>query len=145
MDALRKPDLALEGRLSRKLLDVFIRFGFVLALALLCYQVFAPFLSLMAWALIMAVTLYPAHQKLARRVGGRQWLAATLLVLGGIVLIVVPTTVLMISLGDSVQQFIGKVRDQTLQIPAAPSRVAEWPVVGKKIHCAWSRASADLP
>ena len=65
--------------------------GLVFALAVLCYQIFSPFVSLMAWALILAVTLYPAHQKLARRMKGKQGLAATLLVLGGIVLIVVPT------------------------------------------------------
>ena len=99
----------------------------------------------MAWALILAVTLYPAHQKLARRLGGKQGLAATLLVLGGIVLIVVPTAVLMVSLGDSVHDFVASVRDNTLQIPAPSPSVAEWPVVGKKVHGLWSQAHADLP
>src|SRR3954465_1226947 len=106
MNAPYKPDLNLEQRLSRKLLDVFIRAGLVFGLAMLCYRIFSPFLSLMAWALILAVTLYPAHQKLARRMGGKQGLAATLLVLGGIVLIGVPTAILMASLGDSVQNSI---------------------------------------
>ena len=117
----------------------------VFALAVLCYRIFSPFVSLMAWALILAVTLYPVHQKLARRMGGKQGLAATLLVLVGIVLIVVPTTVLMGSLGDSVHDFVGSVRDNTLQIPAPPPSVAEWPVVGKKVHGVWSQAHADLP
>ena len=39
---------------------------------MLCYQVFAPFLTLMVWALILAVALYPLHQRLAARMGGRQ-------------------------------------------------------------------------
>jgi predicted PurR-regulated permease PerM len=145
MNARCEPNVVLEKRLSGRLLDVLIRFGFVLGMATLCYQIFSPFLSLMAWALIMAVTLYPAHQKLARKVGGRQWLAATVLVLGGVGLIVVPTTVLTISLGDSVHHFVGKVRDHTLQIPAPSPSVAQWPVVGRKIHDVWSRANADLP
>ena len=71
MNAPYKPDLDLEKRLSGGLLDVFIRAGLVFALAVLCYQIFSPFVSLMAWALILAVTLYPAHQKLARRMGGK--------------------------------------------------------------------------
>ena len=54
-----KPNAALEMRVSRKLLDVFIRFGLVLVLTVLCYAIFAPFLSLMVWAVILAVTLYP--------------------------------------------------------------------------------------
>src|SRR3954470_18688130 len=100
------PDLELETRLSRKLLDVFIRAGLVVILAVLCYRIFSPFISLMAWALILAVTLYPAHQKLARMMRGKQGLAATVLVLGGIVLIGLPTAALMASLGDSIQHVI---------------------------------------
>ena len=74
MNAPYKPDLDLEKRLSGRLLDVFIRAGLVFAMAALCYQIFSPFVALMAWALILAVTLYPAHQKLARRMGGNRGL-----------------------------------------------------------------------
>jgi predicted PurR-regulated permease PerM len=137
------PDL--EKRLSRSLLDVFIRAGFIFAMVVLCYQIFSPFVALMAWALILAVTLYPAHQKLARRMEGKQGLAATLLVLGGIVLIGLPTAVLMFELGDSVHDIIGSVRDNTLQIPAPSPGVAEWPIVGKKVHGLWSQLHSDLP
>ena len=145
MNAPYRPDLDLEKRLSGRLLDVFIRAGLLLALALLCYDIFAPFVSLMAWALILAVALYPAHQKLARKMAGKQGLAATLLVLGGIVLIVVPIAVLMVKLGDSVHDFIGSVHDNTLQIPAPPPSIAQWPLVGKKVHDLWSQAHMDLP
>jgi predicted PurR-regulated permease PerM len=138
-------DPALEKRLSGRLLDVLIRAGLVFAMAVLCYQIFAPFLALMVWALILAVTLYPAHQKLARRMGGRQGLAATTMVVIGLVLIGVPTTLLMFELGDSVHRFVVSVRDHTLQIPAPWAGVAEWPLVGKKINAAWSLAHSDLP
>jgi hypothetical protein len=56
------------------------------------------------------------------------------LVLVGIVLVVLPTTVLMLSLGDSVLGFVVSVRDNTLRIPAPLDGVAEWPVVGKRVH-----------
>jgi predicted PurR-regulated permease PerM len=145
MNAPYKPDPDLEKRLFRRLLDVFIRAGLVFAMVVLCYQIFSPFVALMAWALILAVTLYPAHQKLARRMGEKQGLAATLLVLGGIVLIGLPTAVLTFELGDSVHDIIGSVQDNTLQIPAPSPGVAEWPIVGKKVHGLWSRAHSDLP
>jgi predicted PurR-regulated permease PerM len=145
MNAPDQPNLALEERLSRRLLDVFIRFTLVIALVVLCYQVFSPFLSLMAWALILAVTLYPAHQMLAGRLRGRQGLSATLLVLAGLVLIVAPTALLLASLGDSVHQVVAGVRDNTLHVPAPPASVAEWPVVGKKVFAVWTQAHSDLP
>jgi hypothetical protein len=49
------------------------------------------------------------------------------------------------ALGDSMHDLVAGVRDHTLVIPAAPARVAEWPVVGKKIHGAWTQAHDDLP
>jgi predicted PurR-regulated permease PerM len=145
MNAPCKPDSALEARLSSRLLDVFIRYGLVVALAMLCYRIFSPFVALMAWALILAVTLYPAQQRLARGMGGRQGLAATGLVLAGILIIVAPTAVLMASLGDSVHDFIGSVRDNTLQVPPPREGVAAWPLVGRQVHGLWSLAHADLP
>jgi predicted PurR-regulated permease PerM len=117
----------------------------VLALTILCYQIFSPFIGLMAWALILAVTLYPAHQKLARKMSGRQGLSATLLTLAGIVIIVLPTAVLMGALGDSLHDVVASVRDNTLVIPAPKPGVAEWPIVGKKAHAAWTLAHEDLP
>ncbi|SFN51099.1 AI-2E family transporter [Variovorax sp. OV329] len=145
MTTTHESTIALEARLSRRMLDVFIRAGLVFALAALCYRIFSPFVSLMAWALILAVTLYPAHQKFSRRLGGRQGRAATLIVLCGIVLIVAPTAVLLVSLGGSVSELIGQVHDNTLRIPEPPASVAAWPVIGERVHGLWSQAHADLP
>ena len=63
---MTSPDIELERRIASRLMDVLIRAGLILALALLCYKIFSPFLTLMVWALILAVTLYPLHQALAR-------------------------------------------------------------------------------
>ena len=41
--------------------------------------------------------------------------------------------VVMGSLGDSIHDF-GSVQHNTLQIPAPPSGIAEWPFVGEKVH-----------
>ena len=72
MNAPYNTDPDLEKRLSRSLLDLFIRVGLIFAMTVLCYQISSPFVALMAWALILAVTLYPVHQKLARKMGGNR-------------------------------------------------------------------------
>jgi predicted PurR-regulated permease PerM len=138
-------DPAAEKRLARLLLDVLIRAGLVLALVLLCYRVFAPFLVLMVWALILAITLYPLHQWLAAKMGGRTGWAATLISLLGVALIVAPTALLLGSLGDSVHRVIDGVQQNTLQIPPPRPGVAAWPVVGERVHAAWQLAHDDLP
>ena len=72
MDAPHETDRELEKRVAARLLDVFVRTGLVLALVLLCYHFFSPFLTMMLWALILAITIYPLHQMLAGRIGGKQ-------------------------------------------------------------------------
>jgi len=96
-------DLSLvEKRLVARFLDMFIKFGLILALGSFCFTVFSPFMNMMLWALILAVTLYPLHQRFAARLGGKQGQSSTLLVLLGILLIVAPTVAMLGSLGDSV-------------------------------------------
>ena len=63
----------------------------------------------------------------------------------GVVLIIVPTAALMNSLGDSVQQLVHDVQDNTLQVPPPRAGVAQWPLVGEKVYAFWSKAHADLP
>ncbi len=145
MNTSSKPDLELEKRLSARMLDVFIRAGLVLAMTMFCYRIFSPFLPLMLWALILAVTMYPLHRQIARRLGGKQGLASTLLVLIGVMLIVVPTTVLISSLSDSTYTLVHHVKNNSLQISAPSPSVADWPIVGKKIHSYWLKIYEDLP
>ncbi len=145
MNPPSQPDREIEQRLASPLLEVLIRAGLILAMAMLCYRIFSPFLTLMIWAVILAVTLYPLHQFLAHKIGGRQGLAATLLVIVGLALIVAPTAMLMSSLGDSVRQFVYDVRNNSLQIPAPRPGVEEWPIIGEQIHDVWAKAHADLP
>ncbi|HMB32523.1 MAG TPA: AI-2E family transporter [Methylomirabilota bacterium] len=139
------PDYELEQRISTGLLDVLIRAGLIGVLAVLCYVVFAPFLTLMAWAVVLAVTLYPLHGWLARHIGGKQGLAATIIVVVSGLLIVAPTVLLVNSFGSSVHDLVYAVRHDTLEIPAPREGIRDWPIIGKKIHGLWSRAYSDLP
>ena len=137
-----KPD---DAVVTARLLDLFIRAGVIGLLAALCFVVFAPFLTLMVWAIVIAVVLSPAHDWLAARLGGRSGLAATLIVLAGTLLLVVPTALLMSSFGSSVRDLVQGVQSNTLQIPPPAESVQGWPLVGKKVFAIWSKASTDLP
>ena len=145
MNTPSPPDHEFERRIASRLLDVLIRAGLISVLAVLCYKVFAPFLTLMAWAIILAVTIYPLQQSLARRIGGKQGLAATIVVIGCGLLIIAPTALLMDSFGSSIHDFVSAVQRNTLEIPAPREGVKGWPVVGERIYDMWSWAHVDLP
>lgn len=134
-----------EKRLVARFLDMFIKFGLILALASFCFTVISPFMNMLLWALILAVTLYPLHQRFAARMGNKQGWAATLLVLLGVLLIVVPTIAMISSLGDSVSALITKVTSDSLVIPQPSNRLVAIPIVGEKIYVVWMKAATDLP
>jgi predicted PurR-regulated permease PerM len=145
MTAAGPPDDAFQRAISRRISDILVRAGFIVVLALLCYTVFAPFLTLMVWAVILAVALSPLHQSITRRVGGRQGLAATLVVIGGCVLLVAPTAVLLNHFGTSLHDFIRAVQQNTLVVPPPRVGIKDWPLVGERIYGFWSQAHSDLP
>jgi predicted PurR-regulated permease PerM len=134
-----------DAVVTGRLLDLFIRAGVIGLLAALCFVVFAPFLTLMVWALVLAVVLYPAEEWLSRRMKGRHGRASTILVVAGVLLIVVPAAVLMGSFGSSVQDLVEAIRNNTLHVPAPAESVQGWPLVGKKLYGVWSKAHSDLP
>jgi predicted PurR-regulated permease PerM len=145
MDDLNRLVPDLDPQSPRSLLEVLIRAALIAVMAVLCYQVFAPFLVLMEWALILSVTLYPVHQRLARHMGGRQGWAATLIALLGILVIVAPTAVLVNSMGDSVQRIVHAVQQNSIVVPPPRAGIADLPIVGPRIHAAWQAAYTDLP
>ncbi len=145
MKAATQQNPVVESLPSSGLWDTLIRVGLMGALVALCLYVFSPFLNLMVWSIILAITLYPLHQMLARRIGGKQGLTSTILVILGIGLIVVPTWLLLNSFADSVRGFVGAIQQNTLHIPPPGEGVRNWPIVGKNLYDTWSRAAADLP
>lgn len=138
-------ETAAHQREAGRLLDLFIRGGLLLALVLVCWQVFAPFATLSLWAVILAVTLAGTHHTLARRLGLGDGSAASLLVVLGLALVVAPTGFIAQALADSVHQLVSMLREDGFSLPPPPPGIADWPVVGHRLETVWTRAHADLP
>ena len=137
--------LAIEKRVVARFLDMFIKFGLILALGSFCLTVLRPILNMMLWAMILAVTLYPLHQRLSRRLGGKPGRASLILVLLGLLLIVSPTVLMVISLGESASAMVAHFSGSHVVVPAPSEKIAAIPLIGKKVYVVWMKASTDLP
>jgi predicted PurR-regulated permease PerM len=131
--------------MSSDLTDTMIRIGLIALLAIVSFQVVAPFAGLILWSLMLAIAFYPLQQKLARKLGGRQGLAATILVLGTLVVVGTPTVMLGGSFAAQVHDAYQGFQNETLTLPKPDPSVAQWPVVGPRLYTAWNSAAADLP
>lgn len=133
-----------EKVLSRGLLDVLIRAGLIAILVISCFNIFRPFLDLMLWAMILAITLYPLHNMLKRKLGNNDARAASLIVLIAISILLVPVYLMGSSVAESVQHSMEVIKSGTFHIPPPADSVASWPLIGKTLHGFWLQAATDL-
>lgn len=142
---MRTDEASRRQLMNRDLIEALVRIGLIVFLVVMCVRIFAPFANLVIWGLILAIALAPVHQRLARRLGGRQGRASTLLVVIILLLLGVPTVVLGIAFADHLHGLYSAFTDQTLAIPPPRPAVAEWPLVGERLYSAWQAAANNFP
>jgi len=136
--------LTFRKLLSKDFTNAMIRIGIIAFLVVMCLRVFAPFANLMLWALILAVTFYPLHQRMAKPLRG-QGRAATLLVVAVILLIAVPTAMLGESFAKHIHSAYTAFENNSITIKQPDPKVADWPLVGKRVYSTWNKAANNLP
>jgi predicted PurR-regulated permease PerM len=122
-----------------------VRLVVLAVLALACFQVILPFLGAIAWAAIIAITIWPAFLWLSDRLGGRPRLAATLCSLLLVAVLVMPFAVLLATLGQAVPAVSGLFQDLlTSMSPEPPSWLSGLPLVGGMAAEIWHAAVTDM-
>jgi len=122
----------------------FIQIGAVLLLLFWCFNIVRPFISIVAWGLIIAVALYPLHQSLSARLKSREKLAAAILTLAGLTIIIVPSWLLAESTIGGLKEVASQLHAGAVRIPPPRDGVAEWPVIGERLYAAWSSAAKNV-
>ncbi len=119
----------------------------LLALVLLllaCYLIIEPFITLIVWAGVMAITLYPLQKIIASKLGGRNGWAATIVTLLMLILLITPAVWLLLSTVNEVKELAEIYRTGQFNIPPPPENVKDWPIIGNKIFKLWTSASSNL-
>ena len=132
-----------ESYFSRNI-HTFLRISFVALLIYLSYFVLKPFLLIITWSIIIAVSIYPIHQKLVKVFKGKEKLSAILITLLGVTLIAVPSIFLLEQTLDSVENLREKYQAGEQLVPPPAKDVTKWPVVGESAYKAWKEASTNI-
>lgn len=133
-----------DANFQRNLMTSFIQISAVVILVSYCINIVGPFVSLVVWGLVLAVAIHPLHTKLAAKLGGKEKLAATIMILIGVAIVVVPGWVMTKSVISSITAFAQEVRAGSLDIPPPGENVAGWPLIGENVHQIWTAASYNL-
>jgi len=134
-----------EGRLFQtNMMASFIQIAALVVLVSYSVVIIGPFSGVVIWGVVLAVAIYPVHLKLCSLLGGRQKTTATLLVVAGLVLVLVPGWIMVKSTIMAVMTFSANVEAGTVVIPLPAEGVADWPLIGEKLHAAWTSAAQNV-
>jgi predicted PurR-regulated permease PerM len=133
-----------ENAFVNNALEATIRIGLLVLLAAWCFEIVRPFIIPIAWGVIIAVGTYPLYVKLAHRLGGKTKLAATIVVVLGLVLLLVPALMLGGTLVDSAHSLAAGLQEGSISVPPPPEGVKDWPMIGEKLDAFWNQASNNL-
>jgi len=133
-----------DAMFQRNMMTSFIQIAALVLLVSYCLAIVGPFVSLVVWGLVLAVAIFPLHLKLASALGGNEKLAATLIILIGLVVVVLPGWLMTKSVISSIMAFAAEARSGTLHIPPPAENVADWPLIGDRVYALWSSAATNL-
>jgi predicted PurR-regulated permease PerM len=128
----------------RRALEVTIHVGLLVLLTAACLLILRPFIPLIAWGIIIAIAINPAHRKLRSLLGGRGTLAAVLCALVLLSILIVPAALLTGTIIDGIQNLAAHIKDGTLGVPPPPEHVGTWPIIGQPVLRTWTMASQNL-
>lgn len=133
-----------DVNLQRNLITTFIQIAAIVILVTYCLDIVGPFVGLVIWGLVLAVAIHPIHVKLTSALGGREKWAATIIILIGVAIVIVPGWIMTQSVISSITEFAQAAKAGTLDIPPPNANVATWPLVGERVYEVWTAASDNF-
>ncbi|WP_448045477.1 AI-2E family transporter [Bradyrhizobium liaoningense] len=125
-------------------IQLLIRLGLLGLLIFWTFYLVRPFVTILVWALVLAVALYPAFVLLARILGGRPKLAAAILTAINLAVFIGPATWLGMGAVDGVKDFAAELAAGELTVPLPPQALKGWPLIGAQVYELWEQASTNL-
>lgn len=133
-----------DKRFQENMMNSFIQIAAVVIIVTWCFAIIRPFIGMVAWALIIAVALYPAHQLLTQKLGGREKLSATIFVLLLLSILFIPTVYLADSTIEGTRYLATQLQSGSVDISPPDESVAEWPLIGSTVYEIWDGAARNL-
>ncbi len=128
----------------KKVIEVLIRVVLLAWIIGWSILILRPFVSIILWSMIIAISVSPAFVHLKKMFRGRGGWAATLITTFLLAILIVPAVILSNSLIDGIDNLKDVYQSGQLIIPPpAPERVQSWPALAKPLLDAWTLASQN--
>lgn len=129
---------------NNSIYDITIRMFMLIFIVGWCLMIMYPFVSIILWSLILALALYPLHQTLSKKMGGKTKLASFIIVFSLLAIVIIPSSILTAKLIDEVKEIKTSYTEGTLSFSTPAEKVKDWPIIGDKVYDLWYSSSIEL-
>lgn len=109
-----------------------------------CLQIVSPFISLIAWAAIIAISMYKPFLKLKSLLGGHQKFALAIFTVIGLTIIIVPGWMFAGSIVSNAKEITVALETGEIGLHVPDESVKDWPLVGEKVYTGWTAAATNF-
>ncbi|MEH6836355.1 MULTISPECIES: AI-2E family transporter [Falsihalocynthiibacter] len=127
-----------------RIVDLVVRLVFLGLFIYSAIVMVAPLASVVIWAVILCVALYPLYTWLEQKLGGRKSLASGIIVLLGLALTLGPVGSAISGAIEIARNLSDQATAGTLKMPPAPEGLKDLPLVGGKLSEVWSVFEKNL-
>lgn len=131
-------------RSSDEIIQIAIRLALLALLVYWSYILLRPFIPILAWAVVLAVALYPVYDWLSVHLGHRPRIAAFTITIVMLAVFLGPATWIGLGLVEGLRNVSEHLSSGEVKIPSPPASVEDWPLIGKRLYDFWSQASLNL-
>ena len=105
--------------------------------------VLRPFLGAMVWATMIVVATWPMMVAVEGRLGGRRWLAVTVMTLAMLLVVVLPVVLAVATIIEHANEITDWARALVRAgLPLPPAWVEQIPLVGARVSEEWAKLAA---
>ncbi len=129
---------------TKNIVELIVRMSVLILLLFYCFEILAPFLMPVLWAIIIAVSVYPIHNALKKKLGGRETLSATIITIAILSFIFIPVGLFISSISDTIIDFKNQAETGTIELNKPNPVIETWPIIGKPLFAFLQNASGNL-
>jgi len=128
---------------SKAIIDLLIKLGFLLVLAIATFNILDPFITIIIWSFIITISLVPLHNKVSKWLGNRRKIAAVLITLFFLAIIIGPFGFVIEALIKNLKEVSTNIHPDQLKQLQPSENIKAWPFIGNDVYELLNELSED--
>ncbi|MCB2220970.1 MAG: AI-2E family transporter [Bacteroidetes bacterium] len=123
--------------------DITLKVGILLLILAWCFQIISPFISIVFWSMIIAISIFPAFNILSKKLNGKKKISAVVVTASLLAFILIPGILFTDSMVAGIKKYSKELNTDDFKIPTPDARVKDWPLIGETVYNGWDQAYKD--